>query len=87
LPRNAVASPTHAAKSSAMCASQCSVNRAGDQRPPARVSAVWPPADMPYTPTLSRETSDCRRASWPTTSIARETSAGRCFQLSGPGVL
>ena len=34
-------------KSSSMWASQCCLKRAADQRAPASVSAVWPPAEKP----------------------------------------
>jgi hypothetical protein len=42
---------------------------------------------MPYTPTLSSANSGLKRESCATASIARDTSAGRRRQLSGPGVL
>jgi len=69
-----------------MSDSQCWVNRAGDQRPLARLSAVWPPADMPYMLTLSSASSGRKRGSLPSASTVRDTSTGRSFQLSGPGV-
>ena len=46
-PVSRVNSPTQDWKSSSRCASQCRLKPAGDQRPPARLKAVWPPADMP----------------------------------------
>jgi hypothetical protein len=47
LPRSDVISPTQAGKSSRMCARQWRMKLAGDQRAPASVSAVSPPADVP----------------------------------------
>ena len=86
LPCRRVVKPTQDEKSSARWASQCCLKRAGDHCPPANTRAVWPPAEPPKTPTLSSASSGARRASCATASTARETSAGRRFQLSGPGV-
>ncbi|MDT4859843.1 hypothetical protein FQZ97_943710 [compost metagenome] len=85
LPRSRVVKPTQEEKSSAMWASQWSRKRAADQRPPARVSAVWPPAEPPYTPTRSSVSQGAKRGLWASASMARETSPGRRCQLVGPG--
>ena len=42
-----VVGPTQVTKSSLRWARQWSRKVAGDQRPPASVNTVWPPADMP----------------------------------------
>jgi short-subunit dehydrogenase len=42
-----VVGPTQVTKSSSRCAMQWSRSADGDQRPPASVNTVWPPADMP----------------------------------------
>ncbi len=86
-PLSQVMKPTHDEKSSPMRASQWRRNWPGDQRPPARLSMVWPPAEPPKAPTLSSFSRGAKRGSAATASMARDTSAGRRFQLSGPGVL
>ena len=84
LPLRLEARPTQPWKSSAMYFSQWASRREGDHLPPASVSAVCPPADMPYMPTFAVSTTPLKRGSCATASIARVTSSGRRFQLSGP---